>query len=151
MISRRYMPRPGSVPARAIAYLWTCPPGTEVTTDVLATAAGFNRKNATAFLEPEVKGGALRRRPSQRNDPRAPTLWALGDKAPTVAEIEAEANPRGPQVQRPAVMNPEGKTHRAPLRSIFDARPDERRDAMAAPVPQPGSFMAEWRQKRGEG
>lgn len=140
MSSRQYIPKPDSVPARAIAYLWTQPVGAEVTTDVLATAAGFNRRNATAFLTPAVKGQALNRRASSLHDWRAPTLWSLGPKAPTVGQIAALTAPK-----------PMGKVRTAPARSIFEARPEERKAAMEAPVPAAGSFLAEWRRLRGEG
>gem|GEM_PF-5888419 len=139
MNSRQYIPKPGSVPARAIAWLWTQPKGAEVTTDVLATAAGFNRRNATAFLTPAVKGLAITRRASSIHDWRAPTLWSLGPKAPTVNQIAALTSPK-----------PQGKVRTVPRRSVFEARPDERAAAMEAPVPAAGSFLAEWRRLRGE-
>lgn len=145
MNSRQYIPKPGSVPARALAYLWSQPVGTEVTTDVLATAAGFDRKNATAFLQPAVKGQALARRSSCEHDSRAPTLWTLGPKAPTLEQIAAQLAP-APVVR---TVRPAAQT-KPPARSLFEARPEERRAAMEAPVPAPGSFMAEWRRKRGE-
>lgn len=143
---RQYIPKPGSVPARALAYLWSQPVGTEVTTDVLATAAGFDRKNATAFLQPAVKGQALARRSSCEHDSRAPTLWSLGPKAPTLEQIAAQLAP-APVVR---TVRPAART-KPQARSLFEARPEERRAAMEAPVPHPGSFMAEWRQKRGQG
>ena len=145
MNSRQYIPKPGSVPARALAYLWQQPVGTEVTTDVLATAAGFERKNATAFLQPAVDGKALARRSSCEHDSRAPTLWSLGPKAPTVDQIAALT-----ARQPPAKVVRTAPRPKPPARSIFEARPDERRAAMEAPVPASGSFMAEWRLKRGE-
>lgn len=145
MTARQYIPKPGSVPARALAYLWQQPVGTEVTTDVLATAAGFDRKNATAFLQPAVNGQALARRASCEHDSRAPTLCSLGPKAPTVDQIAALTARQQPVKVVRAAPRP-----KAPARSIFEARPDERRAAMEAPVPAPGSFMAEWRRKRGE-
>ena len=81
-----------------------------------------------------------------QHDSRAPTLWSLGPKAPTVDQIAAlTAQQQSAKVVRAA---PRPK---APARSIFEVRPEERRAAMEAPVPAPGSFMAEWRRKRGEG
>ncbi len=146
MISRQYIPKPGSVPARAIAYLWQQQVGTEVTTDVLATAAGFKPKDATAFLQPAVVAQAISRRSSCQHDSRAPNLWSLGPKAPTVDQIAAlTAHRPAAKVVRAAPRQ------KAPARSIFEARPEERRAAMEAPVPAPGSFMAEWRRKRGQG
>lgn len=157
MNSRRYMPKPGSVPARAIAWLHTQPPGAEVTTDVLATAAGFNRKNATAFLEPAVKGRALARRSTRQHDPRSPMLWKLGEKAPTAEEMQKLAEARTVVMNRPATVpapapapEPAAPITRA-ARSVFEYRPEERRQVMEAPVPAPGSFLEEWRRKRGQG
>lgn len=147
MNSRRYMPRPGSVPARAIAWLWSQPSGAEVTTDVLATAAQFERKNATAFLDPAVKGGALMRRSSDARDRLSPVLWQLGPQAPTLAQMQEQQRLHDAQVRPP---KPIAKARRAPARSIFEMRPEERRQAMAEPVPEPGSFMADWRKLRGE-
>lgn len=146
MTSRPYIPKPGSVPARAIAYLWAQPVGTEVTTDVLATAAGFKAKDATAFLQPAVNAEALARRASCEHDSRAPTLWSLGPKAPTVDQIAAQLAPQ-PVVK---AVRPAPRT-KPSARSIFEIKPEERRAAMEASVPAPGSFLAEWRRLRGEG
>lgn len=133
------------VPARVIAYLWQQSVGTEVTTDVLATAAGFKAKDATAFLQSAVVAQAISRRSSCEHDSRAPTLWSLGPKAPTVDQIAALTAKQPPA--RVVLAPPRPK---APARSIFEIRPEERRAAMEASVPAPGSFMAEWRRKRGE-
>lgn len=143
-MARLYMPRPGSVPARAIAYLLRQPPGTEIATDSLATVARFDRKNATAFLQPALRGGALSRRPADPRNPKSPLLWQLGPKAPTQAELDAGERVSVERTSAPVPPVP-------PRRSVFEARPEQKREAMAAPVPEAGSFMAEWRRLRGEG
>lgn len=128
---RPYAPKPGSVPDRAIRHLLTLPPGTEVTTDQLARAAGFVRKNATAFLAPALDGGALQRRKSDAANWRSQDLWSLG------------SGQRKPQVV---------KATKPPARSLFEARPMEREAAMHPHLPAPriGGFMDEWRRLRGE-
>lgn len=130
MMSRPYTAKPGSVPDRAIRHLLTLPPGTEVTTDQLARAAGFVRKNATAFLSPALDGGALQRRKSDAANWRSQDLWSLG------------TGQRKPEVVKAKL----------PARSLFEARPTEREAAMhpLRPAPRTGGFMDEWRRLRGE-
>lgn len=133
-MARTYTPKPGSVPDRAIAHLRTLPPGTELTTDQLATVAGFERKNATAFLDPALRGGALARRKSDPSSWRSQDLWRLGAGTPQPQREVARARPK------------------PPAQSLFEARPLERAAAMhpSLPAPRVGGFMDEWRRLRGE-
>lgn len=133
-MGRAYTPKPGSVPDRAITFLRSLPPGTELTTDQLASAAGFDRKNATAFLEPALRGGALSRRKSDPANWRSQDLWQLGAGIPLSQRAVARSMPK------------------PPARSLFEARPLERAAAMhsSLPAPRTGGFMDEWRRLRGE-
>lgn len=134
MRSRQYTPKPGSVPDRAITYLRTLPPGTEVSTDQLAVAAGFERKNATAFLEPALRGGALARRKSDPANWRSQDLLQLGSGMRLGVAAVARAKPK------------------PPTQSLFEARSLERQAVMhpSVPAPRSGGFMDEWRRLRGE-
>lgn len=133
-MARTYTPKPGSVPDRAIAFLRSLPPGTELTTDQLSAAAGFERKNATAFLDPALRGGALARRKSDPANWRSQDLWRLGDGA---SKLQAALAREGPK---------------PPAQSLFEARALERAAAMhpSLPAPSTGGFMDEWRRLRGE-
>lgn len=75
-----YVPKPGSVPARVIAYLESLPKGAKVTTPELAAACGFPRNNAATSLTATVSSGAIVRTEGSKT-----ILWSLGDPAKAVS------------------------------------------------------------------
>ena len=75
-----YEPKPGSLAQRAIAYLGTRPPGTELMSSTLAEALGAEGNAVMACLSSAVDHGAVFRR-KRLPGVRAPVWWSLTDHA----------------------------------------------------------------------
>lgn len=71
-----YVPKPNSVAARAIAYLESLPPGTEMMTSALAEAINVPGGNMAPNLEAPLTHGLLYRR-QRDTHVRSPWWWSL--------------------------------------------------------------------------
>jgi hypothetical protein len=108
-MAAHYIPQPGTIPAKVLAYLRAQPPGTELATrplmDAIDSAVSGGLSN---YLQCAVQGGALACRPHP--DDRRTQLWRLGDGAAVVqqhggpvAEVVAPADQAGaPTASTPA-------------------------------------------------
>jgi len=74
-IANPYMPRPGTLPYRVIAWFETQPPGTEAKASQLADALGVDVNNVLPCLAPAVEHGALLR--YTKNGLSKPNFYAL--------------------------------------------------------------------------
>lgn len=85
MTFKLYVPQPGTIPAKVLAYLQAQPPGTELASRPLLEAIGAEAAGGLHnYLHCAVNAGALVCR--QRPDNRRMLLWSLGDGTPLVQD-----------------------------------------------------------------
>lgn len=75
-----YCPRPGTIPDRCVKYLQSLPPGSEVSTTVLAETVDFPKQSAVDYLWACLRSGLLTRRRPRAGS--SPWFWRLGDGTP---------------------------------------------------------------------
>lgn len=119
-----YKPTPGTIPHRVIEHLKTLPPGTELSTGVLADFVGQPKASMAACLNAPRSHGALR----SRKHPEGYMLWSLGDGVPLPRPEDYDPNLEAKQVVVPAP-------------SLFEERKprplEPRQAAPEAPAPAP--------------
>lgn len=105
-----YKTQPGTIPHRAVEYLRTLPPGTEVSTATLADAVGHEGDtNLAPFLLAAVKHGAIV--PRKVKGVRS-YFWSLGDGTPQAVDPEEAQD--APKVIRTRA-SPDGQAFNAAL------------------------------------
>lgn len=75
-----YVPKPGSVPARALAHLRTLPEGAEISTAQLADAIGVESKQIPATMATIVRARQVYTRSRVVDGERAQSYWSLVDQ-----------------------------------------------------------------------
>lgn len=153
-----YTPTPGSVPARAIAYLQALPEGTEVPSGILAEHLGQQHTAFAACLEVAVKHGLITSR-KETTSVRSVRLWRLGTEAEkAAAEAKLIEKRKAAEQQRREEVEPHHRLAPAPTpgpawlpwkpaRPLYEPPADEpeapavKQDLTAEPAPagiQPG-------------
>lgn len=94
-----YKPTPGTIPHRVIEHLKTLPPGTELSTAVLADFVGQPKSSMASCLSLPRDHGALK----SRKHPAGYMMWSLGDSTPAPKPDDYDKTLESKQVVVPAV------------------------------------------------
>lgn len=138
-----YVPQPGTIPARVIAYFQAQPAGTELSTAALADTLDLQLSSLASCLEFAVKHDVLIR---EKRDGRL--YWRLGAGAPAAAPIDDDEVDDDPFVHRivsaatTTVPAAEAKLPKRQLRPRPTCAPAVDTEASAAAAP--GLRLALW-------
>lgn len=101
MTAATYTPQPGTIPARAVAFLQTLPPGTEMQSGPLADALGVGISGFGSWLDYAVRNGAIS---CVKREGRL--YWSLGRGERARSESVDEEPDDAPPVQRTVKAQP---------------------------------------------
>lgn len=127
-MTKTYNLQPGTFPARVVAHLQALPPGTELSSAVLADELGQPLgANIASLLDYARQRGALK----ARKDGRI-LFWSLGDGTPAEQQRDQETAQDRIEDSIHAVKRPP-----PPVLPVLSPRPVEATEPPAAPVPAP--------------
>lgn len=93
-----FQAQPGTIQFRAITWLQTQPPGTEVTASIWGEAIGIEGPILATCIKPAIDAGAVRRR--TKDGMKRPLWFSLGNGTPPLRELPDGEDAQDPLPQR---------------------------------------------------